>query len=156
MNRDHRKLKVFQLAHDLVVDVYSCTRSFPIEERFGLQVQIRRATVSVPTNIVEGCARKTLKDYLHFMNIALASASEVRYLLQLSRRLGFLSDTTQPELVRRFDELIRSLHNLVAALDAEPTRAMRSSRSRKPEAGSLKPEARSPKPNPEQQCPQPQ
>ena len=149
MNRDHRKLKVFHLADDLVVDVYRCTRSFPIEERFGLQAQIRRATVSAPTNIVEGCARKTLKDYLYFMNIALASASEVRYLLQLSHRLGFLSDTTQPELVRRFDELIRSLHNLIAALDAKPAQVMRSSRRPKPEA-------RSPMPNPEPQCRQPQ
>ena len=149
MNRHHRKLKVFHLADDLVVDVYRCTRSFPIEERFGLQAQIRRATVSVPTNIVEGCARKTLKDYLHFMNIALASASEVRYLLQLSHRLGFLSDTTQPELVRRFDELICSLHNLIAALDAKPAQVMRSSRRPKPEA-------RSPMRNLEQQCRQPQ
>ena len=145
MNRDHRKLRVFELADGLVVDVYRSTRSFPMEERFALQSQIRRAAVSVPTNIVEGCARKSMKDYLHFMNIALASASEVRYLLQLSQRLGFLADTDAAGLERRFEELIRSLHNLISALNTPPNVA-------KPSPRSLKPEARSPFTTPEEPC----
>ncbi len=153
MTRDHRKLRVFELADGLVVDVYRSTRSFPMEERFGLQPQIRRAAVSVPTNIVEGCARKSTKDYLHFMNIALASASEVRYLLQLSHRLDFLADSDHPELEARFNELIRSLHNLIVALEGKPTKAMRSSRSPKSEARSPMPEARSPVSNAERSCP---
>ena len=145
MNRDHRKLRVFEMADGLVVDVYRSTRSFPMEERFGLQSQIRRATVSVPTNIVEGCARKSMKDYLHFMNIALASASEVRYLLQLSQRLGFLADTDAAGLERRFEALVRSLHNLISALNTPPNVA-------KPSPRSPKPEARSPFPTPEERC----
>ena len=120
--------------------------SFP-GERFGLQAQIRRATVSVPTNIVEGCARKTLKDYLHFMNIAMASASEVRYLLQLSHRLGFLAHADHPDLEERFNALIRSLHNLIQALDGKPTRT--TLRSRRPT-----PDARRPSSSSEQTCPQ--
>ena len=153
MNRDHRKLRVFEMADGLVVDVYRSTRSFPMEERFGLQSQIRRATVSVPTNIVEGCARKSMKDYLHFMNIAMASASEVRYLLQLSQRLGFLADTDAAGLERRFEELVRSLHDLISALDAPPSVAKRSPRSLKPEARSPMSEARSPVSNAERSCP---
>ena len=119
MSRDHRKLRVFQLADDLVVEVYRRTSGFPVEERYGLQSQIRRAAVSIPTNIVEGSARTTTKDYQHFVVIALGSASEVRYLLGLACKLGFLSGPEQEDLGDRYDELVRSLQKLIAAFDSE-------------------------------------
>ena len=102
------------MADELAVEVYRATRKFPAAERFGLQAQIRRAAVSVPTNIVEGCARKTLRDYLHFLTIALGSASETRYLLDLARRLEFLDDST---LAPRFAALVRSLQAMIDSLE---------------------------------------
>jgi four helix bundle protein len=114
--RDHRKLKVFELADALVVEVYVCTRGFPAEERYGLQAQVRRAAVSVPTNIVEGAARATSREYAQFLRIALGSASEVRYLLGLARRLGFAS---AEDVQGRYDELVRGLQKLIDAITSE-------------------------------------
>jgi len=83
MSRDHRKLIVFSQADALVVTVYAETAAFTSDERFGLRNQLRRAAVSVPTNIVEGCARRKTKEYLQFMNIATGSAAETLSLLDL-------------------------------------------------------------------------
>lgn len=113
MSRDPSKLKVFHLADELVVEVYRVSRSFPVAERYGLQAQLRRAAVSVPTSIVEGCARHSEKDYLHFVDVAIASASEVRYLLGLSARLGILQKADQELLVLRYNDLIRSIQRLL-------------------------------------------
>ena len=116
MARDPNKLKVFQLADDLVLAIYRATRFFPAEERYGLQAQLRRAAVSVPTNIVEGCARRTEKDYLHFLDVAPGSASEVRYLVGLSHRLGILTPADRELLVDQYGQLIRALQALIASL----------------------------------------
>ena len=117
MSRDHRKLRVFELADELAVELYRRTQGFPAEERYGLRAQMRRAAVSVPTNIVEGCARRSSRDYLHFLTISLASASEVRYLLSLSHRLGFLPAAEHENLEPRYGELVRGLQKLVDALN---------------------------------------
>jgi four helix bundle protein len=118
MSRDHHKLKVFGIADALVIDVYRQTRAFPVEERYGLRSQIRRAAVSVPTNIVEGSARRTTRDYVHFLVLALGSASEARYLLGLAHRLGLLSAADHGPLERGYDELVRALEVLVQSLEA--------------------------------------
>lgn len=116
MSRDHTQLKVFTMADDLVPMIYDASASFPMQERFGLQSQIRRASVSVPTNIVEGCARRTSGEYVHFLNIALASAAEVNYLVGLSRRLGFMSVENHDLLSPRCSDLCRALGALVRSI----------------------------------------
>jgi len=116
MSRDHSKLKVFDMADELVLGVYGVTAGFPTEERFGLVSQLRRASVSVPTNIVEGCARRTTREYVHFLEIALGSASEVRYLLDVSHRLGFLSKGNRDALDIQCGALLRSLQRLLDSL----------------------------------------
>ncbi len=90
--RDHKKLRAFEMADEIAVVVYRVTSGFPKEELFGLTSQMRRAAVSVPSNIVEGCARDSQADYVRFLNIAFGSLRELHYQLNLSQRLGFMSN----------------------------------------------------------------
>jgi len=114
--RDPAKLEVFQLAHRLVLKVYAVTASLPHTEQFGLQAQLRRAAVSIPTNIVEGCARHSGREYQRFIDIALGSAVEVRYLLQLARELKLLDGVDVGNCSECSDHVVRALHNLQRAI----------------------------------------
>ena len=91
--RDHTKLRAFQVADQLVVAVYAASRSFPRAEQFGLTSQVRRAAVSIASNIVEGCARSSEMEYLRFLELAYGSAREVEYQAGLCTRLGYLEPT---------------------------------------------------------------
>ena len=89
--RDHRKLRAFELADEVAVLVYQVTRAFPREEIYGLTSQMRKAAVSVPSNIVEGCSRESQTEYVRFLEIAFGSLRELHYQINLSTRLGYLS-----------------------------------------------------------------
>src|ERR1019366_10389191 len=107
------------LADDLVTRIYQTTQDFPSAERFGLQIQLRRAAVSVACNIVEGSARRTTKEYLNFINIAAGSASETRCLVEVSCRLGFLSGENGEMLTASYTELAARLNALIRSLSHE-------------------------------------
>ena len=98
--RDHRRLEICVLSDKLVMDVYRHTRSFPKEELYGLVSQMRRSAISVPTNIVEGCGRRSDLEFERFLDIAFGSVREVGYLIDLSRRLGYLSEDATTQLAQ--------------------------------------------------------
>lgn len=114
--RDHTKLRAFELADDLAVSVYAATKCFPREEQYGLTSQIRRAVVSIASNIVEGSARHTLADYIHFLDMAYASSREVEYQISLSHKLGYLPGAEFVTLSGKCNETSRVLHGLIDAL----------------------------------------
>jgi four helix bundle protein len=112
--RDHTKLRAFELADQLVMAIYKNTLSFPRDEQFGLTAQMRRAAISVPSNIVEGCARDSCPDYLRFLDIAFGSLRELDYQASVAHRLGYLSDygplaALMTETSKVLAALIRSL-----------------------------------------------
>ncbi|MEQ1906025.1 MAG: four helix bundle protein, partial [Pirellulaceae bacterium] len=117
--RDYRKLRAFELADQLVLAIYKCTKSFPKEEMFGLTSQIRRAAVSVPSNIVEGCAKSSQADYSRFLEIAYGSVCEVEYQLSLAERLGFLESQSAKETISLANETGRVLNGLLRSLKSD-------------------------------------
>ncbi len=114
--RDHRKLRAFELADELALRVYEATAKFPKSEQFGLVSQLRRAAVSIPSNIVEGCARRTETELIRFLDIAYGSTREVEYQLSLSQRLSFLSAEDAAIVSDCAAETGRVLHGLLRSL----------------------------------------
>jgi four helix bundle protein len=106
------ELKVWQRSHQLTLEVYRATASFPASERFGLISQLRRAAASVPTNIAEGSKRQSNQEYARFLNIAEASLVETEYLVMLSRDLGFLVPDSSKTLLEEITEIARMLSGL--------------------------------------------
>lgn len=92
---DYKDLEVWQRAIDVVVEIYQLTSSFPDAEKFGITNQMRRASVSIPSNIAEGSARHHANDFIHFLRIADGSAAELETQLIISRKLAFVADIEQ-------------------------------------------------------------
>lgn len=107
-----RELRVWQNAMDLTVDIYKLLSSFPADEKFGLISQLRRAAVSVPSNIAEGAGRNSKNEFRHFLSISLGSLFEVETQLILSSRLGLI-DT---EVLNSTNIKIAELQKMVFAL----------------------------------------
>lgn len=111
-----RDLKVWEEAMLLVEDVYRLSRNFPADERFGLTSQLRRAAVSIPSNIGEGWRRKRRRAYLHHLDIALGSQGELDVQVELAQRLSYVSAADHKEMVERIDRVGRMLNGLIASL----------------------------------------
>ncbi len=114
-----KELKVWQISRKLVKEVYEITSNFPASEKFGLISQIRRCTVSIPTNIAEGSGRNTDKDFAHFLNISLGSAYELETLLILSLDVDLISQDQLDKLLIKISEIQKMTFGLIKTLRQE-------------------------------------
>jgi four helix bundle protein len=115
--KDYRELIAWQKAMDLVEQIYSSTKSFPREELYGLTSQIRRASVSIPSNIAEGQARRTTKDFLHFLAVSYGSLKEVETQILIAERLGYIQQTSILKLLDLTKEVAQLISGLTNSLE---------------------------------------
>jgi four helix bundle protein len=114
--RDHTRLKAFEIVDELAISVYDITRNFPKSETYGLTSQMRRAAVSVPSNIVEGCARESQIEYLRFLEIAFGSLRELDYQFSLAKRLGYMKNMATAHFESKMEEAQKVLGALIRSL----------------------------------------
>ena len=117
VRRKHHDLVAWQVSVELVSDLYKLTETFPANEAYGLVSQIRRASVSVPSNIAEGAARNTRKEFLHFLALARGSLSEIDTQLVISKQLGFVPD--DKDVQEKLDRVFGLLGGLISSLSRD-------------------------------------
>lgn len=118
--KSYRDLEVWQKAMTLAELCYAVTSNFPSRETYGLASQIRRAGVSIPSNIAEGHSRRTLQAYLNHLSIALGSQSELETQIELSCRLKLISKQSASEILQLAGQVGRMLHALIRSLERKP------------------------------------
>ena len=111
--QDYKKLKVWKLSHNLVINLYKITSSFPANERFSLVSQIKRAAISIPANIAEGCGRGSNNDLARFIKISLGSAFELEYFIFLSVELKFITSENSENILSKIIEIKQMLSSLL-------------------------------------------
>ena len=119
MNKEintYKDLIVWQKSMDLVVEIYSLTKSFPRTEIYGLTSQMRRCAVSIPSNIAEGRRRGTRKDYRHFLTIAYGSGAELETQIEITKRLPFGENLDFTKVENLLNEIMRMLNKMLSTL----------------------------------------
>ena len=114
--RDYKKYKVWELGHQVTLEIYKLTRDFPKHETYGVVSQMRRASSSIPANIAEGYGRESDPEFKRFLIIARGSASELEYFTILANDLGYITENTFKEINDKVDKVRRSLNNLITKL----------------------------------------
>lgn len=127
--KGYKKLKVWEKAHYLAMEIYKTTKRFPREELYGITSQLRRAVFSVPINIVEGHASNSKREFLSFLNIANRSLVETEYLLEICEELHFLD--------RSDSQRLEGLRSEVAVMLTAFTKSVRTSESQRVKAKTL-------------------
>ena len=112
--KSYKDLEVWKLSMSLVTEIYEITRSFPQEEKYGLTSQIRRASISIPSNIAEGASRKSTKEFIQFLYISNGSLSELETQIELAERLGFIDNTD--DIFDKIKPIRKMLINLIHSL----------------------------------------
>lgn len=116
---DFKELKVWQKAFDLSIEIYKATQTFPEEEKYGMSSQMRRAAVSIPSNIAEGHGRNSKKEFIHFLSIARGSVSELMTQLLISQKLEFCSEQITSEIISNLTEIDKMIVGLIKYLKTE-------------------------------------
>ena len=117
MLKNYKELKVWQKSYQLCLEIYRITKDFPKNEQYGLTSQIRRAVISVPSNIAEGYGRKTTPDYLRSLYIAYGSCCELETQLLLSGDLDYINNDDSKEILEKIGEVERMLKALIRSLE---------------------------------------
>lgn len=110
--RDFRKYEVWKLSHELTLEVYDFTKTFPSEEKFQIISQMQRAAYSIPSNFSEGCGRKSDKEFSRFIQICLGSAHELEYFFILSKDLKYIAEDDFDELCNKINHIKKKLYKL--------------------------------------------
>lgn len=117
--RNYRDLQVWTKAHAVTLELYRLSRSFPREETYGLTSQLRRAAMSMGSNLAEGCGRRTSSELAHFVRIAMGSASELDYQLLLCRDLEYLKTDDYTRTANKLTEVRKMLTSLLSKVEQQ-------------------------------------
>ena len=118
--QDYKSLKIWQHSHNFTLDIYRITARFPKDEQRGLVSQMRRSSYSIPTNIAEGCGRRTKEDFAHFLQMSLGSANEIEYQLLLSADLKYITKEQYDSLSMKINYIRRMIINFIAKVKGSP------------------------------------
>lgn len=116
MEKPHKNLEAWKQSMDLVVEVYKTTKEFPHHEIYGIANQVRRAAVSVPSNIAEGAARQTKKEFANFLHVAQGSLSELDTQIEIASRLGYIDVGSRKSLEDRMQPIDKMIAGLIRHL----------------------------------------
>jgi len=116
LNKPHKNLDVWKKAVDLVQQIYDLTKTFPKNEDYSLTSQMRRAAISVPSNISEGAARQTKKEFINFLHMAQGSLSELDTQIEIAKRLGYFSEDQNKKTFEIMQDVDRMLSGLIKSL----------------------------------------
>ncbi len=114
--KTHKDLTVWNESISLVTKIYGITKTFPKDEQFGLTSQIRRASVSVASNIAEGAARASKKEFKHFLSIALGSSSELETQIIIAKNLNYINESVMSELLKCISVIQKMIYGLIKSL----------------------------------------
>lgn len=117
--RDYTKIKAWELADEFAVEVYRMSAVFPDNEKYALTSQLRRAAYSIAANIAEGAGRRTTKDFVRFLDMAMGSANEATYFCHLANRLGYITDDTYFPLKDQVDSVSKCLASYIRVVEKD-------------------------------------
>ena len=108
-----QKLEVWQVSMDLTTEIYQSTSKFPQNEVYGLTSQMRRSSISIPSNIAEGSGRRTNKEFVHFLSIANGSSYELQSQIRVSENIGYISEKTMDGLLEKLNSVQKMIYTLI-------------------------------------------